>query len=188
MKITAVRHGETEENVGRIVQGHLPGRLTDEGKQQATRLADELKNVVFDRIYCSDLQRCRDTAFYIQKESPHLPIDFTPALREISFGSFQGQPASNIDWDAVPGNFYTRKPGGGESMLEFNKRVLDFVNELYNKYPDSDFLFITHGGPMRMLKSAIDDESLEELFQKTIENTALWKFQVKNDLKLVRDQ
>lgn len=187
MKVTAVRHGETEENVGRIVQGHLPGNLTDIGKQQAIKLADKLSNEVFDRIYCSDLQRCRDTAIYIRKQLPHIPIEITPALREINFGSFQGQPASSIDWESVPGNFYTRKPGGGESTLEFSKRVVDFVNELYENYPDSNFLFITHGGPMRILKSSIEGDSLEELFHNTIENTALWKFQVKNKLKPTRE-
>ena len=45
MKLFLVRHGETEENQQGIMQGHMPGRLSEIGKLQAKKLALRLKNV-----------------------------------------------------------------------------------------------------------------------------------------------
>ena len=56
-----VRHGQTKENLERIFQGHLPGTLTEEGIEQAKQLREELKDIKFDSIICSDLQRAVDT-------------------------------------------------------------------------------------------------------------------------------
>jgi broad specificity phosphatase PhoE len=43
-EIIAIRHGETVENRNRIIQGHLPGRLTEKGKKQALEIGEILKN------------------------------------------------------------------------------------------------------------------------------------------------
>ena len=55
------RHGQTEENVNRIFQGQLPGRLTEEGKRQAVAMGEELAGVSPDAVVSSDLQRGDDT-------------------------------------------------------------------------------------------------------------------------------
>lgn len=57
-----VRHGQTEENIARIFQGHLPGTLTAEGIAQAKALHETLLDVPLDAIVSSDLRRCVDTA------------------------------------------------------------------------------------------------------------------------------
>ena len=64
MEIYIVRHGETVENNRRILQGHLPGRLTALGRQQVEGAAEELarSGVAFSRIVSSDLQRALDSA------------------------------------------------------------------------------------------------------------------------------
>lgn len=187
MKLIVVRHGETEENVAGIVQGHLPGKLTETGKRQAAKLAGVLKHYKFDYIYSSDLQRCRDTAEFIQATQPTTPVNFTPALREIGCGIYQGKPSHQVDWDALDGNFYTRKPEGGESSLELSRRVIDFINSLYKKHPSANILLITHGGPMRVLESSINGTDLEELRERTIDNTAVWRFFINRELEPARE-
>ena len=68
-----VRHGQTEENAAHILQGHMPGHLSHEGIAQAQALRDELKNIRFDALLCSDLKRCMDTAMILNE--PHgLPL------------------------------------------------------------------------------------------------------------------
>ena len=62
MKLTFVRHGETEENVKNIIMSQLNGKLTKGGLEQARKLAKRLANEKFDIIYCSDSQRTKDTA------------------------------------------------------------------------------------------------------------------------------
>ena len=61
IEVYLARHGQTEENISRIFQGHLPGRLTEEGKRQAVELGEKLKDIELDAIVSSDLQRVADT-------------------------------------------------------------------------------------------------------------------------------
>ena len=58
------RHGQTEENMARIFQGHMPGTLTVEGIAQAEALRDTLRDISLDAVVSSDLKRCVDTVSY----------------------------------------------------------------------------------------------------------------------------
>ena len=70
------RHGQTEENIARIFQGHLPGRLTVEGISQAEVLRDSLKRIPLDAVVSSDLKRCMDTAEIVKEvDLHHIPAD-----------------------------------------------------------------------------------------------------------------
>ena len=55
-----IRHGETEENLKIIMQGHLDTQLNETGKEQARLVADALREVAFDKAYSSDLSRARE--------------------------------------------------------------------------------------------------------------------------------
>ena len=70
MTLCLIRHGETEENLKRILQGHLPGSLSDTGKKQAAELKDKLCLNDFDSIVSSDLKRATDT---VMTEEPIFP-------------------------------------------------------------------------------------------------------------------
>ena len=64
------RHGQTEENLSRIFQGHLPGTLTEEGKQQAVELGQTLREIPLDAVVSSDLQRVVDTESHARSGRP----------------------------------------------------------------------------------------------------------------------
>lgn len=85
------RHGETAENVAQILQGHLPGRLTPLGRQQAEELRCRLvaQGAAFDALVASDLQRAVDTA-RIVNEAFGLPVQLCSLLRERDWGSLTG--------------------------------------------------------------------------------------------------
>lgn len=85
-----VRHGETVENRSGILQGHLPGRLTPQGRRQAECLAMKLAGERFSAVVCSDLARSYDTAAVIASAAGMLPVS-TPLLREIDWGCFTGR-------------------------------------------------------------------------------------------------
>jgi broad specificity phosphatase PhoE len=91
MKLILTRHGETEENKLGIMQGHMPGKLSGLGIEQAKRLALRLKEERIDFIYSSDLARASDTAKAIAKYHPNTPIEFVEELRERDLGEFQGK-------------------------------------------------------------------------------------------------
>lgn len=83
------RHGQTEENMTRIFQGHMPGTLTVEGIAQAEALRDTLRDISLDAVVSSDLKRCVDTA-RIAVEGRNLPWEKMVLLREIDWGELDG--------------------------------------------------------------------------------------------------
>ena len=91
MKIYIVRHGQTEENLQRILQGHMPGTLTELGKDQVAKAAEILANngVKFKCIVSSDLKRALDSA-HIIADRLHLPIVPMEILRERYWGKWSG--------------------------------------------------------------------------------------------------
>ena len=91
-----VRHGETEANVSRILQGHNDFPLTEEGKRQASELAKKFININFDHVFASDLLRARRTAEIIVLEHKLLVIT-KKLLRERTFGRFEGKTYAQYD-------------------------------------------------------------------------------------------
>lgn len=61
--IYVVRHGQTDENINRIIQGQQDTLLNEVGIEQGTRVAEALKDIHFDVIYSSDLKRAYDVSY-----------------------------------------------------------------------------------------------------------------------------
>jgi broad specificity phosphatase PhoE len=178
MKITLVRHGETLENVNNIIQGQLPGELTSRGKNQALDASEKLKDTLFDAIYCSDLQRCIDTCRPIAALHPKLEVVYTPELRERKGGSFEGKVLDYDFWETLPGTEFTRKYPGGESWEDVKTRLKPFLNELYEKFPEQSVLIVSHGGPIRAIRSYLEDKTLEEITHGGTVNGGIWREQM----------
>lgn len=77
-----VRHGQTEENKQKIIQGHLDTVLNSEGERQADLVAKALKEIPFDVCYSSDLQRATDTAKRILVHRSGVEVQTHIAVRE----------------------------------------------------------------------------------------------------------
>ena len=120
------RHGQTEENMTRIFQGHMPGTLTVEGIAQAEALRDTLRDISLDAVVSSDLKRCVDTA-RIAVEGRNLPWEKMVLLREIDWGSWTGLAIKEVDLRHFPADVET------EAMLyERAGRFVDYLKERYD--------------------------------------------------------
>ena len=93
--IYLARHGETEWNEKGILQGTMDSPLTKKGILEAETLRDTLKEVVFDKVFCSYLERSRKTAEIIC-EGKDVDIISLDGLQEINYGSWQGTLVSEI--------------------------------------------------------------------------------------------
>lgn len=93
VKLTLVRHGETEENVSGILQGRMPGTLTEKGWRQIAALRDTLaaQPTPFDLMLTSPLLRAVQTANALNA-SLHLPLQEAPLLQERDWGELTGRP------------------------------------------------------------------------------------------------
>lgn len=148
------RHGQTEENIARIFQGHLPGRLTAEGVAQAEALHDTLLDVPLDTVVSSDLRRCVDTA-RIAVGDRGLPWEKTALLREIDWGSWTGLAIKEVDLQHVPADAET------EAMLY--ERAAHFVDYLKRHYEGKRVLAVGHGLINRAVQAHIQGVTLQHL-------------------------
>lgn len=132
------RHGETEENVAQILQGHLPGHLTERGRNQAVQLRNTLvqSGVSFDALLTSDLQRTIDTT-QIVNEAFHLQPMLCPLLRERDWGSLTGHTIAEAHQVSLPADAETV-----EQLFERARQFLEYVSQTF---PNQHVLCIGHG-------------------------------------------
>jgi broad specificity phosphatase PhoE len=144
--ILLARHGETDWNVDRRVQGHSDRPLSDAGRKQARALAEQLANEQFDAVYSSDLVRAVETARVVA-ERKGLRITVLPELREKDFGSWEG-----LRDDEVLARFPDARQGhwgDGETHAAMTERVVAAVRRIAAAHPRGRVLVVAHGGPLR---------------------------------------
>lgn len=154
-----VRHGETEWNINDIVMGQLDSPLTEAGLNQVNNTAQELKDVHFDAIFSSDLQRAKRTAEIIKLER-QLAIQTSRALRERTYGHYEGMSAEK--YRKTFQHFFDKTKQLSEnehkkfkfdhdveSDDEVINRFLTQLREIAIAYPNKSVLVVTHGGCIR---------------------------------------
>jgi broad specificity phosphatase PhoE len=144
--ILLVRHGETDWNLERRIQGHSDRPLNETGLAQARALADELAGESIDAVYASDLVRAVDTARAVAAPLG-LSVDVVPALRERDFGTWEG-----LTDDEILTRFpqaRTQPWGDAETPEELAERVVEALRSIAARHPDATVLVVSHGGPVR---------------------------------------
>lgn len=145
-----VRHGQTDGNLHNIVQGQRDVPLNATGIEQARVLAEQLKDVVFNAVYSSDLSRAMQTATIIA-ETKGLKVIPDARLREIRQGVWEGLPFEQVlkefQPDFTPNPLYITTPRaeGAESVAEVLARMVEAANESLARHPGGRVLFCTHG-------------------------------------------
>jgi len=140
------RHGETESNRERRWQGQRQTSLNDTGRRQARMLGRELAANPPQAIYCSDLDRARETAELIAAELG-LTAQPDPRLREVDVGDLAGRSVAELpgEWARPLDYLLAREPGVFEEM---RSRVLAALREIASAHEDERVLVVTHGGPI----------------------------------------
>lgn len=180
MKLILVRHGQTEQNKNRIWQGHSEGMLNEEGKEQAKKLADRLEKENIDVIYCSDLQRTRNTIKpYLKKNNT--PIYYAEELRERNLGVLEGATTEQIEEYMTKNNinFDNTNFETGETSPEFKGRVFKLYSEVLNKHENETVLFVSHGGTIAQIMLHLFNHSKGEFKAYVPNNTGITKIEVK---------
>ena len=139
--IYIVRHGETNWNKEERCQGHSNIPLNETGIKQAEEIKEKLKDVVFDKVFCSPLDRTKSTAKIITDHE--LIID--DRLIERCNGEFEGKLNEYMkNMKAMEG--YKDEDYGVETPAELQARADSFMNEILSKYKGQNILIVTHGG------------------------------------------
>ncbi|MCL4363165.1 histidine phosphatase family protein [Candidatus Marsarchaeota archaeon] len=189
MRLILVSHGETEENVKGILQGHTPGKTTTRGMRTVRELALSLKAEKIDAIFSSDLKRAEYTAREIARFHD-IPIHFNKELREINVGVFQrrSKEVFHVKQQESGVSLARFKPKGGESMEDARKRAIRFANKIYGKYENKTILFSTHRGFIGCLLSSYLHISLAEARKIKLKNAAMIILDIKGfRVKMVKN-
>ncbi len=173
-RLLLCRHGETDHNRERIMQGQTDVELNARGERQAERLAAHLADEDVDAVYASDLSRAHRTAELVA-ERHGLTVEELPELRERSYGEFEGkhlderdrrvqeQDVSLDDW----------KPPAGEDFDDVVDRAFPVIESIRDAHPDGTVVVVAHGWVNRALLLAALDGTAGEGQRIKQDNTAV---------------
>ncbi len=161
--ILLFRHGETDANGHKIVQGHLDYHLNEKGLEQAQALAGKIseKHSELAAIYSSDLTRAYQTAFETANVL-QLPIQTRTSLREMHYGIAEGMcfeefykeygssfeelhrkyPVRKERWD------HTNIPNS-ETTNQLLERIKGELTRIAEHHPDGKVAVFSHGYAIR---------------------------------------
>lgn len=181
MNIYLLRHGETEENKNKFYYGKLDVSLNENGKIQAKKVKEFLREINFDIVYTSERSRTKETAgLVVGGKYDKFVVD--KRINEMDFGDFEGKGYIEIqkqypkEYETWNNNWKEFSPPGGESYMNFYKRVREFMEQLL-KQDNENVLIVTHGGIIRTIFCYVLGGKLDNF----------WKFSSHNcDLSLIK--
>jgi 2,3-bisphosphoglycerate-dependent phosphoglycerate mutase len=163
MKLYLARHGETDWNAERRLQGRIDISLNNTGKDQARELAFKLQSIQLEAIYCSALQRSIETAQFLDRK----PVLILPELNEQALGKYEGM---QLEGDNLV-QFQKRRSDpddsldGGESRNEHRTRIraaLHLIRAAHSE--NSQVLVIGHGGTNSVILKELFDLQTDLMF------------------------
>ncbi|MBU1093056.1 MAG: histidine phosphatase family protein [Firmicutes bacterium] len=192
MKCYLVRHGQTAWNETHRFQGWLDIELDTIGMLQAQMLTNYFKQQRICHIYASDLSRALKTAQLIQQKM-ECPMSISKDLREMNVGNWAGQT-----WDEITSEFrddekfdedrfFELAKSGGESLSEFQERIVVTFKKIISKHPNQDLLLVTHGGVIRVLLCYILGCNLSQRNALKIDNGSISVLEINdsNEIKII---
>jgi len=155
--VLLLRHGQTDWNAERRLQGWAPVELSERGREQAAALGAEVAaSHDVDEVVASDLARTRETAEHVA-EATDAPLRFDRGWRERGFGVYQGLPYAAIqerhpEYDLRENSIVglPATPEGAESVAEVRGRVLDAWEGLHAE-AHGTVAVVAHGGPLHFV-------------------------------------
>lgn len=176
MRLYLIRHGETDLNKQKILQGRSDYALNDYGRRLARLTGQKLKNVKFDVAYTSPLSRAKETAEILLRENqvsnPVLVEE--ERIQEISFGDFEGKcygrenfnipDETFLNFFENPSEYHT--PPGGESLEDVMVRTGAFWQELLRdeRNKEKTVLLSTHGCALKAILANIRQTPVAEFW------------------------
>ena len=147
-----VRHGETDWNLARRIQGSTDIPLNETGRAQATTTGRLLASRNWDAVVSSPLGRALETAQLIASQVGLGSPEIVDALAERNYGSAEGMTGSQIDARWPDG----AEVPGRESREQVTARVLPALVEIAERHPDQAVIVVSHGGVIRSVLNEVE--------------------------------
>lgn len=181
--IFIIRHGQTEWNLARRMQGRLDSPLTHAGMEQAHSHGELLKALTrVEAMFVSPSGRTRETA-YIINSYVRASVDYEDALLERDVGLWSGLTVDELEsafpqaWRARSEDPFNHRPPEGESLADMSDRCADFLESVLAS-PVQNIALVTHQIMSRVILSRLLGLSAEETLQVIHPNDALYRVEV----------
>lgn len=188
MKLYLTRHGQTEWNLERRLQGWKNSNLTPKGRKGAELLRQRLRHVDLDVIFSSPSMRARETSEIIVK-GRNIDINFEDNLREIHSGKWEGKSLSDIE-KLYPEEYYAyqntpdlyKADNGGETFFQLQERAISAIDKIINENKYENVLIVTHGVTARIIIAYFENWPIEKLWETPhIYNTSLTQIDIEGE-------
>lgn len=187
LRLYITRHGETEWNIERRIQGWQDSNLTPKGVENAKALGNWLKDVDFTCIYSSSSKRTIHTAELIRgdRDIRIVPDD---DLREMNLGDWEGKTLEEVEKVDKQGRKafvempHLYIPKSGESYFQVRDRVVAVLEKIVNENKDGNVLIVTHAVIVKTIMSFFKGFPVEKLWEPPfIHGTSLSIVEVNNN-------
>ena len=168
--IYIIRHGQTDWNIEHRTQGHTDIALNINGIKLAELMAQKIANLKIDSIISSDLKRAYMTAQIINKKF-NKNIETDKRLRECNYGDLDGEHKSLVIYED---HIEERFPNG-ESLLDVEKRMREFVSWLKENYDGKSVAIVAHRAPQLAFEVISKNISWEEANKNDWRKTGDWQ-------------
>lgn len=173
LRIHLIRHGQTDWNSEKRVQGRSESRLTPLGRQQAAVLAPTLADIGFSRVYCSSSIRTRQTAEILFQDTG-LDIEYCDLLREIHLGPWEGHLQAEVK-QQFPEAFrhFWHEPHlfrlrDAETFEQVQGRATGRFREILQTHESGDVALVSHGVWIKTVLCAIEARPISQLWEPPI--------------------
>jgi len=168
-KYFVMRHGEAENNVLDVYSSDPKiNHLTEQGRNEVLKTAQELQNKEITKIYASPFLRTRETAEIVAEKIgfPKNKIVYDNRLRELEFGDFSGKSSKEYcDYmESKNWEFDTNVPGG-ESFNDTKKRFGEFLYEIDGKEQNENILIVSHGFAVEVAPTVTEGDDKKRSFE-----------------------
>ncbi len=192
--IYLIRHGETDYNEKKIVQGEgVDAPLNEAGHQQALAFYESYGHFSFDKIYTSTLKRAHQTVLpFIQNGNP---LEKHPGLNEINWGHYEGRPVAQEQRDYYKNLLQTWREGfthipifGGESPEDVAEKQKPVLKKIINSPEEQRILICMHGRAMRVLLCQLMKKPLKAMDEFQHGNLSLYHLGIdeQNEVQLLK--
>lgn len=192
--IYIIRHGQTEKNKAKVLQGRSDVPLNDAGRQQAAEVRErfEREGLSFDKIYTSPLVRAVETAQIVAGAAPHQIVtgaapqqfEVDSRLIEMDYGPYEGMDLTHPAPEIITffSDFaHNPAPEGMEPLPEVVARLGTFLEEIRDEARGRTILLSTHAIAMKGALEYLTPEAKGSYWSKYIGNCAVYRVEVGPD-------
>jgi len=168
MELHLIRHGQSNWNEERRIQGQSESFLTDLGVQQAQVVGERLRHFNFDQVFCSTSLRTRQTAEHLFKHR-EVGIEYLDTLREIGLGPWEGKLHDDVaEAEPVFYKQFSHEPHlfnipGAETFDELQQRIVTAVEKIVAIYHQRQVAVVSHGTILKSFLCYIQRRPLSEM-------------------------